>query len=1200
LEVTAAISPPSGDTALPDMSPTVVVPTVEADMEGSSTVGDSNTGSSSMDLEFEVENSGNMGDTASIHSPPRLERQSTATSETEMAAPEVYAAAPPPSTSVEIETPPHENSRNANDEDDALSSLDVLAELPPLIRAASASRRMALDHFTWCLIIQNDLVLGVVQGASAFDSMNESSALPDFTPSERSKKGHPVSMQTLQHPPGTLRVPSNSQLWRLTKEGYLVNKDGFVLELEESMLLKSVVADTDRTGSGGAYVVAHKLDDVLPESTPLNRHWDYVTFQLSDDTSAPQSLLSAPIIDHGHRLTPPSGHFVNSLGVALDAGNPSRGEVTAGGLVAAFQVRGLQPRQLWAMQPVEEVDGTVYEGVRPAEEDEALKPLGIRSKSAPGRVNTEQGEVLATPLLLKRARSHGTKKDQGLVPEPEWRRLALGALSKRVLNGTYKLNEKTLKRLLDEHKVKPNLDLADAELEEGEDLRNAFGKSMEYSTTEAKWKEMQTEGQCLICLEVKNGGSTLDCNGIDGGGVLNPCKAAGVKGCKGEVCYECLQQYFLDRVESTRYSVPAIPCPCCLRRIPTRFWKVLMGNLDVPSLPGMNVMKLYEQSATGLLSVRCPSCHSTHSTYIKDEAIDDPKCERQICLEKIFDGLEPAHVRQVVQAWKDYESCSISPEVFMHILLASRYVVDLKQRKQKAEEDAIVRKKKAAEEQKKKEEQTDLQVEKKWIQVGSQWRKNPHFGADAAVEVSGKQNVSKDPDPARESSSVETKPPMVEEVVDLQILYSTIEAEEFPKYKLKSPDYATPFFTLWEDDTAGEHGADPTSMPLKGALYLQLIQDAERRLALQLAFVRRFPFINHLGCSCGSDVCFKCKISEHHEGETCEDKQRAMCDVDAQFCPSCGVATIRTEGCSSMICICGTYWEWQGEERGIPEPYRPCWGGETVVYTPDGEKRVKHVEVGDEVMTAKGTYRAVAKKWGSRIVDSPGYRSGRVEVARIRGFWITSHHPVLQGNEWMFPAEMGTTTSAMELYQKGVLDSLYNLELEGHNDTIILGSDSGIRENTISCTIGKYLGSRFGYSVFTRRTTRCDHPCAQCEVVYEPTVNFSAIPNHLRWKIWEGYEQVEWNGPLEWGGEEWMETKICTFVESHEAHKKIESHQAHNKMGVVTEPRTYRCGARGTGLDRCHRKPTSTMSTPVSEVKPTGDVHPLRVIDNDN
>ena len=63
-------------------------------------------------------------------------------------------------------------------------------------------------------------------------------------------------------------------------------------------------------------------------------------------------------------------------------------------------------------------------------------------------------------------------------------------------------------------------------------------------------------------------------------------------------------------------------------------------------------------------------------------------------------------------------------------------------------------------------------------------------------------------------------------------------------------------------------------------------EDPERRVALQLAFLRRFPFVDRPGCSCRKPLCFKCKSSGFHDGQTCTDKQRETADIEAMLPPS--------------------------------------------------------------------------------------------------------------------------------------------------------------------------------------------------------------------------------------------------------------------------------------------------------------------------
>jgi len=93
---------------------------------------------------------------------------------------------------------------------------------------------------------------------------------------------------------------------------------------------------------------------------------------------------------------------------------------------------------------------------------------------------------------------------------------------------------------------------------------------------------------------------------------------------------------------------------------------------------------------------------------------------------------------------------------------------------------------------------------------------------------------------------------------------------------------------------------------------LSLIVDVERRCTLNLSWVRRFPFVYTRCCDC--QVCFKCKTSGFHEGQTCAEKQADELEIEAQYCPECGVPTIRSEGCSHMICVCGASWIWEGAD----------------------------------------------------------------------------------------------------------------------------------------------------------------------------------------------------------------------------------------------------------------------------------------------
>jgi len=102
-----------------------------------------------------------------------------------------------------------------------------------------------------------------------------------------------------------------------------------------------------------------------------------------------------------------------------------------------------------------------------------------------------------------------------------------------------------------------------------------------------------------------------------------------------------------------------------------------------------------------------------------------------------------------------------------------------------------------------------------------------------------------------------------------------------------------------------------------------LIADDERRVCLQLAFLRRFPKMRTPCCSL--KMCFKCKVSSWHSGISCEARQSLFTTGDdgVQSCPGCGVPTQRTEGCMQVQCVCGQSWEWQRteEDKRLAERY---------------------------------------------------------------------------------------------------------------------------------------------------------------------------------------------------------------------------------------------------------------------------------------
>lgn len=180
----------------------------------------------------------------------------------------------------------------------------------------------------------------------------------------------------------------------------------------------------------------------------------------------------------------------------------------------------------------------------------------------------------------------------------------------------------------------------------------------------------------------------------------------------------------------------------------------------------------------------------------------------------------------------------------------------------------------------------------------------------------------------------------------------------------------------------------------------------------------------------------------------------------------------------------------------------PCFGGDTLVLLPSGAARkLRDCRQGDDVRTLTGSKR-IARIWE---LDPKKHTLSDVEVCCIDGVWITSHHPVISGNQWVYPVELQPSSLWRE--KQSFMPDMYNLELEGHDDTILLWGGGQL---LVSCTIGKYLGARFGAGACTRRSTRCPHSCAQCDSVFVEGLRFDALPVDVRWGKFAMFPQVEW------------------------------------------------------------------------------------------
>eukprot|EP00931_Biecheleriopsis_adriatica_P102702 TRINITY_DN77640_c0_g1_i1.p1 TRINITY_DN77640_c0_g1~~TRINITY_DN77640_c0_g1_i1.p1 ORF type:complete len:1431 (+),score=314.82 TRINITY_DN77640_c0_g1_i1:83-4375(+) len=129
----------------------------------------------------------------------------------------------------------------------------------------------------------------------------------------------------------------------------------------------------------------------------------------------------------------------------------------------------------------------------------------------------------------------------------------------------------------------------------------------------------------------------------------------------------------------------------------------------------------------------------------------------------------------------------------------------------------------------------------------------------------------------------------------------------FQAAEASADEFVSKFHRAWPPGPGGRpshslYRAARTRLPL-------CIQDPERRLALQLAWLRRYPKVRTV--CCGARVCFKCKVRGWHRHQSCEERQRQETGREAQKCPNCQVPTTRSDGCNHIRCVCGTEWTWQ-------------------------------------------------------------------------------------------------------------------------------------------------------------------------------------------------------------------------------------------------------------------------------------------------
>lgn len=125
----------------------------------------------------------------------------------------------------------------------------------------------------------------------------------------------------------------------------------------------------------------------------------------------------------------------------------------------------------------------------------------------------------------------------------------------------------------------------------------------------------------------------------------------------------------------------------------------------------------------------------------------------------------------------------------------------------------------------------------------------------------------------------------MEGLISPKEMYNKME-ESFSWWKVKKPDQVR----VWEC--------------MKRVF--AMIQDPERRAALQSYSLSQRPFFRTLCCS--SSHCFQCKTSAHIDSP-CSAVIKQL-DSSVMPCPQCNVFLAKGDGCNSVVCHCGYNFHW--------------------------------------------------------------------------------------------------------------------------------------------------------------------------------------------------------------------------------------------------------------------------------------------------
>lgn len=100
------------------------------------------------------------------------------------------------------------------------------------------------------------------------------------------------------------------------------------------------------------------------------------------------------------------------------------------------------------------------------------------------------------------------------------------------------------------------------------------------------------------------------------------------------------------------------------------------------------------------------------------------------------------------------------------------------------------------------------------------------------------------------------------------------------------------------------------------SMILKSIEEPERRCNLQRRYYRDRPCMR-TAC-CNAEHCFQCVVHGFHHGKSCLQVRSAM-DNTIVECPTCHISLVKSDGCDSVRCVCGSTLDWEDEVSRIDE-----------------------------------------------------------------------------------------------------------------------------------------------------------------------------------------------------------------------------------------------------------------------------------------